>query len=60
MEEAEHIPLVLRTLQELKQENVAIRSRMDKQDDMFKEQARTNTKIKGMLQAILSRLPPPS
>lgn len=60
VEEDEHIPLVLRTMQELKQENEVVRSRLDKQDDMFKEQGQTNTKIKRMLQAILSRfLSPP-
>lgn len=56
----EHIPLVLKTLQELKNENQVVRSRLDKQDEMFKEKVETNTKIEGMLQEFLSRLPPPS
>lgn len=56
--ESESIPLVLKTLEELKQENEVVRSRLDRQGNMFKEQAQTNTKIEGLLQAILSRLPP--
>lgn len=56
--EVEPIPLMLKTLEELKQENEDIRTRLDKQDDMFKEHAQTNTKIEGLLQVILSRLPP--
>lgn len=56
--EVEFIPLVLNTLEELKQENVFVRTHMDKQEDMFKEQAQTNTEIKGLLQVILSRFPP--
>lgn len=52
----EPIPLVLKILQELKKENQVVRSRLDKQDEMFKEQAETNTKIEGMLHAILTRL----
>lgn len=53
---SEPIPLVLKTLQGLKQENEAVSARLDKQDDMFKEQAKNNNKIKEMLHAILSRL----
>ena len=56
--ESELIPLVLKTLEQLKQENEVVRSCLDKQDDMFKEQAHTNTKTKGLLQVILSRLLP--
>lgn len=57
---SEPIPLVLKTLQELKNENQVVISHLDKHDEILKEQAKTNTKIEGMLQAILSRLPPPS
>lgn len=45
MVESEPIPLVLKTLKELKQENETVRSRSDKQEDMFKKHAQTNTKI---------------
>ncbi|KAI5420797.1 hypothetical protein KIW84_044575 [Lathyrus oleraceus] len=37
---SEHIPLVLQSLQELENENRVVRSRLDKQYEMFKEQAR--------------------
>lgn len=50
--EIEHIPLVL------KQDNEVVKTHMNKQDDMFKEQAQTNTNIEVMLQVILSRFPP--
>lgn len=56
--EFEPILLELETLEELKQENEVVRPRLDKQEDMFKEQTHTNTKIEGLLQVILSRLPP--
>lgn len=57
--ESDYMPLVvLKSLEELKQENVAVRSRLEKQDDIFKEQAQTNTNIEGLLQVILSRLTP--
>lgn len=36
--ESESIPLVLNTLDELKQENEVVRSCLDKQEDIFKEQ----------------------
>lgn len=54
MVKAEHIPLVLKVLQELEQENEVVRTRLDKQDIMFKEKTQTNTKIEGILQAIMS------
>lgn len=60
VEDAKLTPLVRKTLQDLKQENEVVRNRLDKQDDMFKEQAQTNTKIEGMLQVILSRFPLPT
>lgn len=50
--------LLLKTLEELKAENAIVRERLDNQDEMLKAQARTNTSIEGMLQAIISRLPP--
>lgn len=50
--------LLLKTLEELKAENAIVRERLDNQDEMFNAQARTNTSIEGMLQAIISRLPP--
>lgn len=46
MVEAEPTPLVLKTLEELKQENEVVRTLMEKQDDMFKEHAQTNTNMK--------------
>lgn len=55
--ESDYMPLaMLKTLEELKQENEGVRSCLDKQDDIFKEQAQANTKIEGLLQLILSRL----
>lgn len=57
--ESEPIYLVMKTLEEFKQESEVVRYFMDKKEDMFKEQAQTNTKIEGFLQLILSRLPPP-
>ncbi|CAI8604037.1 unnamed protein product [Vicia faba] len=57
--EYDFMPLVvLKTLEELKQKNELVRSCLDKQDEMFLEQAQTNTKIEGLFHVILSRLPP--
>lgn len=52
--------VILKTLENLKSENVVAKERLDKQDEMFKAQDGINVKIEGMLQAILSRLPPHS
>ena len=52
MVEVEPIPLVLKTLEELKKDNKVVRTLLDKQEDMFKEHAQTNTKIKGLIQFI--------
>lgn len=52
--------VILNTLEDLKDENVVVRERLDKHEEMFKEQARTNNKIKRIFHVILSRLPPPS
>lgn len=52
--------LILKTLEYLKAENVVVRERLDRQDEMIKAQTRTTNKIEGMLHIILSRLPHPS
>ena len=52
--------VIWKTLEELKAEIIVFKERLDKKDEMFKAQVGTNNKIERMLQAILSRLPPPS
>lgn len=37
--------VIMKTLEELKPENVVVRERLDKQDEMFKAQSGTNNKI---------------
>ena len=44
--EVEPIPLILKTLEELKQENEVVRTRLDKQDDMFKSRLRLTQILK--------------
>lgn len=44
--EIEPIPLILKTLEELKQENEVVRTRLDKQDDMFKSRLRLTRILK--------------
>ncbi|CAI8588296.1 unnamed protein product [Vicia faba] len=50
--------VVMKTLEEIKQENAVVKTRLNKQGEMFKEKDHTNTKIEGLLQVILSRLLP--
>ena len=59
--------LVIQTLEELKKENALIHVRLDKQEDTNKEikrilgkQEESNTQIKSLLEALFTRLPPPS
>ena len=56
-----------KTLEELKRVDIVIQERIDKQDDtiqeiksMLSKQEETNTQIKGLLEALFTRLPPPS
>lgn len=51
--------IIMNSLEELKAENYAVRERLNKQDEMFKTQAGTNTKIEGVFHAILLRLSTP-
>ena len=58
--------LVLKTLEELKKENVVFKERLDKQDETSKEikgmlgkQEESNNQIKSLLEALFTRLPPP-
>ena len=55
------------TLEELKRFDIIMQERMDKQDDkiseiksMLRKQEETNIQIKGLLEALFTRLPPPS
>ena len=57
----------MQTLEELKKENALIHARLDKQEDTNKEiksslgkQEESNTQIKSLLEALFTRLPPPS
>ena len=59
--------LVMQTLEELKKENALIHARLDKPEDTNKEiksilgkQEESNTQIKSLLEALFTRLPPPS
>lgn len=45
--------VILKTLEELHDENVVVRESLDKQDEKFKAQAETNNKIEGMFHDIL-------
>lgn len=51
--------IILKTLENLKDENSIVREKLDKKDEMFKRQDEKTTRIEGMLEAILSRLSPP-
>ena len=55
------------TLEDLKRSDILMQERMDKQDDkileiksMLTKQEETNIHIKGLLEALFTRLPPPS
>ena len=55
------------TLEDLKRSDILMNERMDKQDDkievitsMLTKQQETNIQIKSMLEALFTRLPPPS
>lgn len=50
---------IMRSLDELKKENEEVRSKLDRQDEIFRAQALTNNKIKEMMSCILAILPPP-
>lgn len=49
---------LLKTMDEIKEENAIVRSRLDMQDQLFEDQAKTNSHIIGMLQQIMCHLPP--
>ena len=66
-EETPASSLVMQTLEELKKENALIHARLDKQEDTNKEiksiwgkQEESNTQIKSFLEALFTRLSPPS
>ena len=55
------------TLEDLKRSDILMHERMDKQDDkiseiksMLTKQEETKIQIKGLLEALFTRLPPPS
>ena len=55
------------TLEDLKRSDILMQERMDKQDDkiseiksMLTKQEETSIQIKGLLEALFTRLPPPS
>ncbi|CAI8615963.1 unnamed protein product [Vicia faba] len=57
---SEELPSILwKTLEELMQESIVVRTCLDNQDERFIEQAGTNSKITSMLEVIMSRLSPP-
>ena len=49
----------MKTLEEIKKENVVVRTRLEKQDEMFKAQAETKIKLEFMMSTILSKLSQP-
>lgn len=49
--------MLMKTLEEIKAENKVVRERLDKQDEILKAHAGINSKIQGMLEAILAKLP---
>lgn len=55
--EAGPIPFVVKTLQEMQQENEVDRSRLDKQDECSRNRLKLTPKLKGCFKP-LSRLPP--